>query len=242
MRSRLTPPRLLTALALAASLTLAACGDDEPASTTTSAADAKVAAGPTEVTVKSCGAEVSYPRPAKRLFVNDGNMISMALAIGAEKNVAAVSSMQRDAGVLGKYYGAEKVAVLKQVSKEYPSRETVLAQRPDVVFAGWNYGWDETKKLTPDGLAKQKIAAYTLTESCRPGDGRARGIVDPWTALRTDLTNLGDITAHENEAKAAVDRIDTRLKALRDAPQAKKRPVVFLFDSGTKAVYSSGSF
>jgi iron complex transport system substrate-binding protein len=239
-RRRLAATRVSTLLAAAALATgLTACGGtdaDEPANAAASAS------GPGQVTVENCGTRVTFPRPAKRLYVNDGNMISMALAIGAERNVAAVSSMQRDAPVLREHYGAAAVDGLKQTAETYPSRETVLAQRPDVVFAGWSYGWDETRKLTPAGLAKQGIAAYTLTESCRQGAGRARGTVEPWTALRTDLTNLGAITGHEDGAAKAVGDIDRRLRTLRAAPQAPKKPTVFLFDSGTKAVYSSGRF
>jgi iron complex transport system substrate-binding protein len=238
-----TTTRLIAALLTSGTaLALAACGgtDDDPSRTGTGGR--AVAAGPTEVEVRNCGRAVSFPRPARRLFVNDGNMISMALAVGAGGNVAAVSSMQRDAPVLRKHYGAARVDALRQVAREYPSRETVLAQRPDVVLAGWNYGWDETRRLTPASLRQQGIAAYTLTESCRQGAGRARGVVDPWTALRTDLTNLGDITGHEDGARRAVADIDARLAALRRAPQARTRPTVFLFDSGTDAVYSSGRF
>lgn len=233
--TRRTPLTLLAALC--ATSALAACGsNDGPAGSPASAGSAAV-----PVTVTNCGEPVTYPRQARRLFVNDGNMISMALAIGATDKVAAVSSMQRDAPVLRRYYGAA-VDRLKQVSNEYPGRETVLAARPDLVVAGWNYGWDETKRLTPAGLAKDKIGAYTLTESCRQGKGKARGVVEPWTALRTDLRNLGQITGSTQRADAVVSDLDARLSRLRDAPQAARKPVVFLFDSGTKAVYSSGRF
>lgn len=239
--TRPTLPRLtalLTAAAVAAGLTACGGGEDDP----TNAPSSTAATGARQVTVQNCGERVTFPRPAKRMYVNDGNMISMALAIGAGRNVAAVSAMNRDAPVLRQHYGAAAVDGLKQTAETYPSRETVLAQRPDVVFAGWNYGWDETRKLTPAGLAKQGIAAYTLTESCRQGAGRARGTVEPWTALRTDLTNLGAITGHEDGAAKAVGDIDRRLRALRAAPQPAKKPTVFLFDSGTKAVFSSGRF
>ncbi|MGE4425672.1 MAG: ABC transporter substrate-binding protein [Solirubrobacteraceae bacterium] len=228
--------RLPAALAatILAGLALAACGDDEADTGSTSQA--------TTVQIENCGTPVTFPRPAERLFVNDGNMISIALAIGAAPQVVAVSSMQRDADVLRKYYGASTVDGLQQVAKAYPERETVLAQRPDVVFAGWSYGWDDAKQLTPAGLERQGIAAYTLTESCRQGKGRARGVVDPWTALRTDLKNLGRITGREAGAERTVTDLDRRLKSLREAPQPAKAPTVFLFDSGTKAVYSSGRF
>ncbi|MGX6448924.1 ABC transporter substrate-binding protein [Patulibacter sp. S7RM1-6] len=226
---------MLAAGLAATALLLTACGGDDAASS------ASTTAAPTTVTVRNCGRPATFPRPARRLLVNDGNMISMALAIGAQDRIAAVSSLQRDAATLRRHYGAA-VDGLRQVAKTYPSRETVLAQRPDVVVAGWNYGWDEAKRLTPTSLRRQGIAGYTLTESCRQGAGRARGVVEPWTALRTDLTNLGRITGHEDGARRVTADLDRRLAALRAAPQADRRPTVFLFDSGTKAVYSSGRF
>ena len=75
--------------------------------------------------------------------------------------------------------------------------ETVVAAKPDVMVAGWSYGYDETRQLTPDSLAQRDIAAYVLTESCRQADGAARGIVVPWSALRAVLSTLGRITGHE---------------------------------------------
>jgi iron complex transport system substrate-binding protein len=203
------------------------------------AADKQSASG--EVSVTNCEQQVSFPSPAKRLFVNDSNLISMVLALGAEDQVAAVSSLNRDQEVLTEHYGPA-VGELNQVSDDYPSLETVIAQRPDVMVAGWNYGYDEAKHLTPDSLATHDIGAYVLTESCRQDGGDARGIVDPWTALRDDLTNLGQITGHTKEAEKVTADLDARLDALADAPQAKQAPVLFVFDSGDKAIFTSGAF
>lgn len=222
--------RRTTILMLAAALTASSCATGGAFGT---AAD--------QVVVTNCGEQVAFPSPAKRLFVNDGNLISMVLAIGAAKQTVAVSSMQRDKAVLRKHYGPV-VDGLNDVSRQYPGRETVLAQRPDVMVAGWSYGYDETKKLTPDSLRGHDIGGYVLTESCRQASGSARGIVDPWTALRTDLRNLGKITSHQRQAGEAVADIDRRLTALRKAPAAAKPPTIFLFDSGDKTIYSSGRF
>jgi iron complex transport system substrate-binding protein len=194
------------------------------------------------ITVTNCGQEVRFPSPATRLFVNDGNMVSMALALNAEESVTAVSSVQRDEATLRRHYG-DAVDALNSVAPEYPARETVLAQSPDVMVAGWNYGYSEEKNLTPASLEKDGIAPYTLTESCRQQDGeRARGVVEPWDALRTDLENLGTITGHQDDASTVIDDIDTRLDALAAAPEAERPPVIFLFDSASDTVYTSGKF
>jgi len=205
----------------------------------TAAADKQNTSG--EVTVTNCEQQVSFPTPAERLFVNDSNLISMVLALGAEDQVAAVSSLDRDEEVLTEHYGPA-VGELNQVSDDYPSLETVIAARPDVMVAGWNYGYDDAKHLTPDSLAAHDIGAYVLTESCRQDDSDARGIVDPWAALRDDLTNLGQITGHAEQAEQVTADLDARLEALADAPQAEKKPVLFVFDSGDKAIFTSGAF
>ncbi|MBC7302134.1 MAG: ABC transporter substrate-binding protein [Nocardia sp.] len=220
--------RILATTALAAVLT--ACAGTAAHTTTT-------------IPIINCGKQSQFPAPAQRMFVNDGNLVSMVLALGAQDQVAAVSSIQRDAGTLRAHYGADIVDSLKSVAPEYPSRETVLANRPDVMIAGWSYGYDEASKLTPASLQKDGIAAYVLTESCRRVDGAAaRGTVDPWTALRTDLTDLGTITGHPDRAAELTADLDHRLTALAAAPKPARTPTVFLFDSGTDTIYSSGRY
>lgn len=192
-------------------------------------------------TLSNCGQQRAFPAPAERIFVNDSNLVSMLLALGAGDQVVAVTGIEGDEEVLAEHYG-DVVAALPQVSGDYPTLESVLAARPDVMVAGWSYGYDETRRLTPDTLRQRDIAAYVLTESCRQDGGEARGIVDPWTALRDDLTNLGVITGREDEAAGVVADIDERLDALREAPVPEEAPVLFLFDSGEKAAFTSGAF
>ncbi|WFG46021.1 hypothetical protein [Pseudonocardia alni] len=137
----MTRPLRLSAVLAAGVVALAACSAPAPAP-----AAAGDPAG--TVTVQNCGAPAQFPAPAQRLFVNDGNMISMVLALGAQDRVTAVSSMQRDADTLRRHYGAA-VDGLAQAAPEYPTLETVLARDPDVMVAGWNYGYGEEKNLTP---------------------------------------------------------------------------------------------
>ena len=199
------------------------------------------AGGPGQVTVTNCGKDLTLPSTAKKMYVNDGNIIALALAAGGAKEITAVSSMGRDVPILKAKYGAETVDGLNDVSKEYPTLESIIANTPDLMVAGWNYGFSEGK-ITPDILSEKGIPSYVLTESCRQEGTTKRGIVDPWEAVRTDITNLGTITGHSDVAKAAVDDMDTRLKAVQGAAQPEKKPVVFVFDTARDNVLTSGKY
>ena len=235
--TRAPRPRLVALGAGALAFALLGCGSTTPATAPGAAAPSSA---PGTVTVTNCGVEQTFPSPAQRLFVNDGNLVALTLAVGAGEQVAAVSSLQDDADVLTRAYG-DVVGGLRQVAPEYPALETVVAARPDVVVAGWNYGFSESTDVTPQTLAARGIGAYVLSESCRQADG-ARGTMDPWQAVRTDLTNLGAITGHPGTAAAVVADTDARLAALAAAPPPEREPVVFVFDSGTDAIFSSGGF
>lgn len=209
------------------------------ASTTSSSAPSPSGA----VTVTNCGRQQTFPSPVQRMFVNDSNMIAMTLAIGAGSQVAGVTSLGSDKPHLESVYGHDLVRSLPDKGDDHVSLEKVLGARPDMVFAGYNYGYSEANNFMPEMLRAKSIAPYVLSESCRPNAGNTqRGTMDPWLALRTDLTNLGAITGHADRAKEVVDDIDGRLARLGVAPRPSKKPVVLLYDSGKDTVFTSGSF
>lgn len=224
--------RVSGALALTVGL-LAACGDDAGTDTTSAGG---------EVTISNCGTDVTFPSPAERMYVGgDGNLLSMVLSLDAQDQVAGVSGLSDTKEALSTAYGTDVVDALPVATTDYPTMENVIAQKPDVMLAGWNYGYSEEKKLTPDLLADRDIAGYVLSESCRQADGK-RGTMPPWEALSADIDNLGKITGREEGAKEVNADIEARLKALQAAPQPNEAPTVFLFDSGTKQIFTSGSF
>lgn len=225
-----------TALCVAATASLlgvlAGCGTPGSSS---------AAGGSSDVTVTNCGVEVALPSPAQRIYVNDGNMTAMLLSLGAQEQIAGVSGLDRHLGVLTEVYGKDVVDGLPRATDEYPTLENVIAQQPDVMVAGWSYGYSQEKNLTPQSLREHDIAPYVLSESCREDDG-ARGTMPPWEALFTDLSNLGKITGREERAEELVADTRSRLAALESAPQEDEPPTVFLFDGGTKDIFTSGSF
>ena len=221
--------------ALAITLALAsACGSDA-----TNSADGGTGG---EVTVVNCGEEVTYPETVDELFAYDSGIISIALSAGAIDQLTAVAAASEDEDLLRLAYG-DQYDQLNEVTGKGPTLENVVAAEPDVMFAGWNYGFSDSRGLTPDILAGHDIGVYQLSEACRQAEGEVqRGTMDPWEALDTDLRNIGIITGNAETGAAAADDVAERLEALRALPAPEGRPTIFLVDSTSDTILSSGSF
>ncbi|MDQ0363828.1 ABC transporter substrate-binding protein [Catenuloplanes indicus] len=223
--------RIRTAVCAALVLSLTACASGE--------AGSGAAAG--AITVQNCGQDVSVDAPVTRLYAYDGGIISIALAAGARDQLVAVTGLDRDRDVLRLAYPDARVDELTVVGDQYPTLENVLAVNPEMMFAGYGYGFSESRNLMPEDLTAHGIKTYLLSETCKQEDG-ARGTMDAWTALTTDLRNVGELTGHRPAADAVVADIDQRRAALAAAPKGGEAPTAFLFDSGTDAIFTSGSY
>lgn len=155
---------------------LTACGSGSTPKSGDSAKDSG------EVTVTNCGKKVTYPRNAERLYVNDGSIIAMTLSAGARKQIAAVSSMGRDKEILTAKYGADTINSLHEGVKGYMTLESIIANKPDVVVAGWDYGFSEANNLTPRQSARQghqQLSAHrVLSTEGRPERPRRHGSLE----------------------------------------------------------------
>ncbi|GAA1657618.1 ABC transporter substrate-binding protein [Actinoplanes couchii] len=216
-------------LSLALLLTLTACSSGATEATTGA------------ISVQNCGQTVTIDKPITQLYAYDGGIISIVLAAGARDQLVAVTGMDQDRAVLELAYPDLRVGELKNVGGEYPTLENVLAVKPEMMFAGYGYGFSESRNLMPEDLTTHGIKTYLLSETCKQDDG-ARGTMDAWTALTTDLRNIGDLTGHRATADTVVTDIEKRRAALAAAPKGEKTPTGFLFDSGTDAIFTSGSY
>src|SRR5690625_8044167 len=112
-------------------MTLAGCGGD---------GDQADAASHDTVTVKNCGEEVTFPSPAKKIFVNESQMISNLFALDADRQISAVT--RQTAGkqeMLKQIYYEDRIAALPIKSEDYTGVESVLAARPHAMMA--RFGW-----------------------------------------------------------------------------------------------------
>ncbi|MFD1150888.1 ABC transporter substrate-binding protein [Saccharothrix hoggarensis] len=195
-----------------------------------------VTATPT-ATVTNCGRQVSYAAPS-RVVTNDTGITELMFALGLADRMAGYVIGPGQAGDVA---SSPWRADFERVPKlgEQITKELVQGARADLVFAGWNYGFSESTGFTPDSLAELGVATYQLTEACRNGVGRQRGIMPPLDALYTDLRNLGRIFGVERKAEELVEGYR---KQVADAEKlvTGHRPKVFLYDSGLDQPFTSG--
>ncbi|MFD7653204.1 ABC transporter substrate-binding protein [Actinosynnema sp. NPDC059797] len=214
--------------ALAAALLVTACG-------------ARVAEGPRSeetVTVTNCGREVSYARPT-RVVTNDTGITELMFALGlADRVVGYTIPASAKAGDVASSPWKADFERVPHLGEEI-GEELVQGAGADLVFAGWNYGFSESTGFTPDALAELGIATYQLTEACRNGTGKQRGIMPPLEALYTDLLNLGRIFGVEDRAERLVAGYREQVAAAGRLVRGE-RPRVFLYDSGRDTPITAG--
>ncbi|MER5948059.1 ABC transporter substrate-binding protein [Streptomyces sp. NPDC001904] len=221
-------------LGLAAALTLTGCGAQVTSEDRTTPSQA--------VTITNCGKKVTYDRRPERVVTNDVGITELMFALGLEDHMAGYV-MPPDKGSTDDLPYKDAYDKVKWLSKDRVTQELALDARADLVFAGWNYGFNENT-LTPDQLHKAGIGTYLLTESCRnAGTSTSRGIMPPLDALYTDLENLGRIFGVEKRARTLIKRYEAKVADVRSkTPEGGKRPSVFLYDSGQDQPFTSGRF
>ncbi len=188
------------------------------------------------VTIRSCNRDVTFAGPPQRAISNDVNLTGMMIALGLKDRMAGYT------GVSGWNTGTaelkQALGTLPELSKEYPSVETLVGANADFYFAGWNYGMKVGGDLTPATLAPLGIKVYELTESC------AHVMKRPPASLGDvyrDLANLGKIFDVENRADTLIKDMQTKIQALASKAAGDGKPVsVFVYDSGEDRPFTAG--
>ncbi|MFD5828998.1 ABC transporter substrate-binding protein [Lentzea sp. NPDC060358] len=218
-----------TALALASLLLLTGCG--ATVAQDTSASD--------PVTVTNCGKQVTFDKVPSKVVTNDTGITELMFALGLKDRMAGyVVDSGNTVDLQTSPWKADFDSAQHLADKI--SKEVVQGAGADLVFAGWNYGFSESTGFTPDALAQLGIGTYQLTEACRNGVGKQRGIMPALDALYTDLRNLGAIFRVSDRAEELVRSYQRQVEEAGRLTAGKPRPKVFLYDSGQDQPFTSG--
>ncbi|MCR3748216.1 ABC transporter substrate-binding protein [Lentzea californiensis] len=191
------------------------------------------------VTITNCGQQVTFDEIPSKVVTNDTGITELMFALGLKDRMAGyIVSGVDTVDVRTSPWKADFESV-KHLS-DLVSKEVVQGANADLVFAGWNYGFSESTGFTPDALKTLGIGTYQLTEACRNGVGKQRGIMPALDALYTDLRNLGKIFRVEAKAEELVRTYQEQIADAGRLMAGKPRPKVFLYDSGQDQPFTSG--
>lgn len=163
MRSRPLPSVLSTTVraavpAAALALVLAGCaGEPEPAS-----ADAAPEAGfPVEVT--ACGHTSTVEAAPERAVTLNQGATEVMLALGLADRMAGTAYLDDPEPAAA---WAEEYASVPVIAKEYPTREELLATRPDFVYASYTSAFDPEVAGPQGDLEADGVASYLSPFGC----------------------------------------------------------------------------
>ncbi|MDJ0399032.1 ABC transporter substrate-binding protein [Rhodococcus rhodochrous] len=229
--SRLKSPAPLAAGLVAAVVALTGCSSSDQSND---------AALDGEVTVENCGTELTFPSPATAIYANDSQILLNLLALDADDHITAVSGIRASRlDQLRGMYGTERIDELPFESEESFNLESIQAQKPDVVMAGYGWGFSVEKNITPERLNDDfGIPAYTVTPTCLPG---SVDTMSPWDEAFADLSNIGAIVGHDDIAAAKIEELRERRGEMESAPRAEDAPTVMYITSvSNEGVSSAG--
>lgn len=173
----------------------------------------------------SCGNTASIEAKPQRAITMNQGATEVMLALGLQKQLAGTAYL--DDQVPAKWKSAyDSVKVL---SKEYPDHETLLAARPDFVYASYISAFDKEVAGPQAELAKLDIASYNSPLGCGKDDPREVSFETVWEEIDTVGRVFG-----------VADRAETiraeQKKLLADLTEqaAGADTKVFWFDSGDK--------
>lgn len=199
------------------------------------------AAESTSVTLENCGVDSTYELPVEKVVATSNSAnVGTLLRVGGLDRLAAVTLNVDNDAVMDSMFGTG-IADVPHLDGTV-TMETVLGKKADLVIGSYSGLFKGATGVTPESLKGNGIDSYIISDSCRQSDDpdAALGTMDPWDALRADVTNYGKLLGTEATAQDALVELDDRLDRLANAPVAEEKPSVLIYDSGEEDLYTSG--
>lgn len=183
--------------------------------------------------IDSCGVVSTFEAIPTRVITLNQQATELMLALGLEGNLIGTAYMD---DTIPERWKAAYDSV-KVISDRYPAREVVLAENPDLLFAGFASAFGEKATGSQAEWNALGIPTYLVNAECR--DQHPPSVKLTTAPLFTDIERLGTLFSVEDRAKVIADDIHTRLDAIAGANPGAGR-TAFLFDSGKETAFSAG--
>lgn len=223
MHTRVPPPPSplprrfpLRALPLAL-LALTACGDQTPDSGPAPAAAA--------VTVANCGHTVAPETTPERIVTLNQGATEIVLALGAEEQLAGTAYLDDEISA----EWADAYTRVPVLSEEYPSREAILEQHPDLVVGSYASAFTDRAAGDRESLDELGIASYLSPFAC-PDAADVPEV--SWETIHQQIEELALLLDREEEGDALVEQQRATLDEIRGRSPAEGLSVLW-WDGGT---------
>lgn len=185
------------------------------------------------LTIKTMGPDgreyetVYEKQPEKVVAVYQGNVETM-LALGLEDKIAAVAGLEQE--VPEEYQ--ETFGKLKNLEEFTPSKETIIAEEPDMIFS-WASYFQENTLGEPQEWLDQNINVYINSNTASEKDTLENEY--------TDIKNIGKIFQVEEKADKLVKNMKNRVKEIKEkAETLEKAPSVLILEKGMDGFINYG--
>jgi iron complex transport system substrate-binding protein len=181
------------------------------------------------VTLKNCDTTVTFDHPPQRVISIKSTSTEMMLALGVGDRI--VGTAYQDGPVPAKW--AATVKGVRSLSDFMPSEESVLAQKPDLVYSGWESAFSSDQAGTRSELAALGVASYVQPAACRSTPVAKLTFAEVFREIR----EAGRIFGVEKTADAVVARQRAQLAGIhRDT----RGLTALWYSSGDDAPYVGG--
>ncbi len=220
-RSRCT--RVWTAVLV--SLSLAACA--APAAPAASGAQTAPEVGATEypLAITDCsGWTTTFQDAPERVVTDDSFPAEMLMELGLGDRLVGTGYAPPPAQVPQEY--ADQFAELPALSDQTPSREVLIAARPDLVLSISGFGWADPGTATREELEALGVNTYQVSGDC--ARARYTDNLEPTFAF---ALQMGQIFDAPDAAERFVAEGQERLRAVADRIRGLPRLRVVYVDS-----------
>lgn len=185
--------------------------------------------GNEKVVIENYGVTTTYEKPPERIVPLSYDAAQTLVALGLEDKIVGVATAEGSyKDCLPKYQ--DKLSKLKVIANGTPSFETLLAQKPDFVYATV-YSFGKHGVAPVEDFQKEKVNFYCINGTF----SKTPSIKD----IYKDIEDLGKIFNKKDEAKKLIEELKNREDKFNK--DAKKGDVkVMAFDSGDKTATTSG--
>ncbi|KKX55915.1 ABC transporter substrate-binding protein [Brevibacillus borstelensis] len=195
-----------------------------------SANTANSASSLSPVTIENNGRTLTFAEAPRRAVSLSQHTTEIMLALGLEDKMVGTAYL--DDQILPELQ--EAYAKIPVLSKQYPSKEVLLAAEPDFVYAGWKSAFTDKAVGTVEDLEKMGVHAYLQQSS----NMTAPGLEDVYA----DIQNIGRIFRVEPKANELIEKMKTEIRQITDHIKDVARPIpVFVYDSGEDKPYTAAN-